>query len=558
MIQPSGESTPCSDPVDVPLRVQGLVAGYAAEPVLDGVDLCLERGRRILLLGPNGAGKTTLLRCILGLLPSRSGSIRLWGLDPSDPVRRAGLVARCGVGLDAPRSGSRVTTGEWLGFHATLAGSVNPSATAALAMEQWNIPGGRMIEELSLGERQRLETSRALLHEPKLLLLDEPTAHLDPGARDEFWSCLDSWCAPREASVLVSTHQLEEAADRGYEWVVLGRGKVLHRGPSDSFVQSFPCSRRLIVREATTRERLQETMSMAIDGAQVVSLDASDTSFRIRSPNGRQDLPAIIDRLSREGVAVMAIGEDSTSYREAYASCLGLGTRGAPRPPSLGTATIASWWTASTASAWLHVRGLARERRLMLPFVIMLAVLAGAVAWMPSQAFTTSLLALGAVLPGGLVAGLAADLVAGERERRTLETSLSLPVPFRWLILGRALAISLPGIVLSWLALAVIQVASRTPLSSDPIWIGVLLSPAAISFCATMGTWVSTKSVSHRAAAQLSTLSSLPLIALAQAMPILVGGSWQPWLVPASVLWTATALLAYHLASKLQPNGLRK
>lgn len=252
----------------------------------------------------------------------------------------------------------------------------------------------------------------------------------------------------------------------------------------------------------------------------------------------------------------MGIGEDSTSFRESYAMCMGTDPRPITDTPPILARQIASPWTATRASAQLHARGLLRERRLLLPFGIMLGVLAGAVAWMPSQAFSSSLLALGAMLPGGLAAGLAADLVAGERERRTLETSLSLPIAFRWMILGRAMALFLPGMMLSWLALAVIQ-AMAGAISIDPIRIGLLVSPAAIAFCVIMGTWVSTKSKSLRAAAQLSTLASLPLVALAQAMPILVSGPWLPWVLLSSGLWTTSAFVAYHLYSKLQPNGLR-
>lgn len=538
-----------------PIVIQGLVAGYGDAPVLDGVDLVLERGRKILLLGPNGAGKTTLLRCILGLLPARSGTVRLWGADPADSRARTALIARCGVGLEAPRSAMKISSLEWARYHASLAGSTDPLRSAQQALDLWSIPDHRLVEDLSLGERQRLETSRALLHEPELLLLDEPTAHLDPGARDKFWTSLDRWCELREASVLVSTHQLEEAADRGDEWVVLGAGRILHRGASDAFLQDFPCTRRLILRTPISLETLQAKVSDAVLGANVLPQGPTANCFRLWTPAGRQDLPTIVSRLCADGIELLGIGEDTTSFRESYACCLGT------PPPSRATLPVgpprhpASDWATAKASALLHLRGLSREKRLLIPFAIMLGVLVLAFAWIPPGAFSSSLLALGAVLPGGLAAGLAADLVAGERDRRSLDTSLSLPVPFGAIVRGRALAILSSAIALSWISLAVL--ASVTGSASVELFpIAGFLAPGAMSFCVALGTWVSMRSQNVRTAAQLSTLATLPLIALVQSLPMAMDGQILPWMAGGLLLWVATALLGFSISRQLQPKRL--
>lgn len=543
------------NPEQTPIEVRGVVAGYAEAPVLDGVDFVLERGRKILLLGPNGAGKTTLLRCILGLLPVRSGSVRLWGRDPSDPASRAALIARCGVSLEAPRSAMKVSALEWTRYHAALAGAIDPVRTAHQALELWSVPPDRLVEELSMGERQRLETSRSLLHEPDLLLLDEPTAHLDPGARDKFWVSLDQWCEPRAASVLVSTHQLEEAADRGDEWVVLGAGKILHRGASDAFLEAFPCSRKLILRAPVPLERLQEKISQAVPGATVTSQGKSENVFRLATPRGRQDLSVIVSRLVSDGIEILGLGEDSTSFRESYARCLGAPPSLPPSDPTPVVHKRTSDLDTARESAMFHLRGLSREKRLLFPFGIMLGVLAIASAWMPESSFSVSLLALGAVLPGGLAAGLAADLVAGERDRRYLDTSLSLPVPFSAMLAGRAAAILVAAILLSWISLGALVVATQAP-HLDALMIALLLSPSSMSFCVALGAWVSVRSRNVRTAAQLSTLATLPLIALAQALPLLVTGRLLPWILGAMGLWGATAAIATILHRQLQPKRL--
>ncbi|HOX50714.1 MAG TPA: ATP-binding cassette domain-containing protein, partial [Fibrobacteria bacterium] len=500
-----------TEPDLTPILVRGLVAGYGPTPVLDGVDLVLERGRKILLLGPNGAGKTTLFRCLLGLLSPTRGEVRLWGRDPADPIHRRALVSRCGVSLESPRSSLRVTAMEWTLFHASLAGSPDPSATAHATLERWEIPADRMVDDLSLGERQRLETSRALLHDPDLLVLDEPTAHLDPGARDKFWKCLDDWCEPRGASVLVSTHHLEEAADRGDEWIVLGKGKILHRGSSDAFLEANPCSRRLILSSPIPLDLLQKQVAGAVTGAKVSSSDTDGLVFRLSTPNGRRDLPAIVNRLSADGVEILGVGEDGTSFREAYARCLGSDSIALPRSAPLPTPSPTTFRDSVSAAFRLHTLGLARERRLLIPFAVMLGILLVAAIWIPQGTFPASLLALGAVLPGGLAAGLASDLVAGERDRRYLETSLCLPATFSHLVLGRAMAIAVFALALSWISLLSLAAACGAWLES--LAIGGLLAPAAMAFCVGLGAWVSVRGRSLRTAAQLSTLATLPLIA---------------------------------------------
>lgn len=173
------------------------------------------------------------------------------------------------------------------------------------------------------------------------------------------------------------------------------------------------------------------------------------------------------------------------------------------------------------------------------------------------------LLALAALLPAGLSGGIAADLVAGERERRSLETFLCAPASPAALVLGRALAILVPGLALSWASIAVTWIALATrslaPTIAATLCLAASFAPGSILLAVTTGAWVSTRSRTVRAAAQLSALVTIPLVVLAQATPALTPPSWSAgagWLASGAVLAISCAPLLWSLERRLSPRAL--
>ena len=551
----------------LPVDIRDLRAGYGKAEVLSGIDLSIEPGGRIVLLGPNGAGKTTLLRCLLGLLRPTTGSVCLWGIDPAKPKTRRDLLRRVGASLESPVLPARVLALEWMEHHATLSGLPSPRDAARELLRSWDLPESMDTDKLSQGQRQRLLVARCLLHRPDLLILDEPAAHLDPTAREEFWAYLETWRASTGATLLVSSHQLEEAADRGGEWIVMGEGKILHRGPANTFAEIFPSSRLLRLDQPRTSEQIHQILSpyrcaVGSDGIQ------PSREFRLRPTNGSEDHPSILRALVESGVGVVALGEDSISLREAYRSCLGEAT--VPdretrsfqfdRHPPLPESTISDILSA----ARLHGRGLLRERRLLLPFAVLLLLLCGGILLgfppLAPSSIVSSLLAMAALLPCGLAAGLAADLVAGERERKSLETQLSLPTPFGRILFGNALSILVPGQILSILAVVSASAAFlRTGNIPDVAALAAIvlaLAPASLGLAVTIGIVFSLRATSTRSAAQFSTLSTLPLLALSQGLPLLLPGHILPWICGAAGLAALTALLGWKISRSLSPERL--
>lgn len=550
-----------------PLDIRDLQAGYGSTEILHGLDLVLEPGSRLTLLGPNGSGKTTLFRCILGFVRPTSGIVQIWGKDPLDPSGRDSALGRIGAVLENAAMPARITSLEWLEHQARLAGLRDARAAARNGLRSWDIPSGIESEKLSQGQRQRLTVLRCLFHDPDLLLLDEPAANLDPVARGEFWSHLDGWVSAKGATLLVSSHQLDETVQRDGDCAVIGDGRIVHRGPAREFGSAFATSRLLRLDRDTTPERLNRILE-PVGARSILTNSVTNREFRIVSPDRAPDHPAVVAALVGAGLGVDAYAEDGTSLREAYRICLG-GSEDAPvpaipveLPPSRSSRPkagdqILSWFV-------LHGIGLVRDRRLLIPFLALLVVVVGAtVAALPALGASTDvtgLLALASILPTSLCAALAADLVAGERDRRTLENTLSQTSPYRRGVVGQSLSILAYGLALAWVAasaewLALLR-SGAAPSFPAVLAISFLFAPAALGFSIAAGLSLSLRSRTARSAAQLAALASLPVLGLAQALPVAVAGPATPWIAGASALCAGSLLLAWRISRNLSPERL--
>jgi ABC-type multidrug transport system ATPase subunit len=204
---------------------QGLRRSYGDRPALAGVDLSLGAGETLLVLGPNGAGKTTLLRVLSALLRPSAGQARVLGCElPGEAWRLRGRIGYLG---HEPLLYRELSGRENLRFHARLHGIDGAAAEAQIEALMRGMRIERRADErtaqLSAGMRQRLAICRCLLHEPDLLLLDEPEAHLDAEGRELAQGLLDG----REGrSSVIATHDPERALPRADRALVLGHGGV--------------------------------------------------------------------------------------------------------------------------------------------------------------------------------------------------------------------------------------------------------------------------------------------------------------------------------------------
>lgn len=221
----SGDRGASLDP-DVILEVRDLSVVYGARQAVDGVTFRVGRDEIFGLLGPNGAGKTSTLSAIEGLVVPRSGGVLLDGID----VRRhpAQARAKLGVQLQATSFQSQLTITQIVRLYAGLYGVRLTVREIAEALREIGLGGeaNKPFKQLSGGQQQRLALYIAVLHQPALLLLDEPTVGLDPQSRRQLWGRIED-VRERGGSVLLTTHSMEEAEALCDRVAVIDHGKLL-------------------------------------------------------------------------------------------------------------------------------------------------------------------------------------------------------------------------------------------------------------------------------------------------------------------------------------------
>ncbi len=221
------------------LAVRSLGHAYGTRRALDGVSFEVPAGRFTVLLGLNGAGKSTLFALVTRLYDAREGAIEVFGYDisgaPGEALRRLGVVFQSRT-LDLDLSVMQNLT-----YHAALHGISRPDGRRrAIELLEWFDLSGRRkdkVRSLSGGQMRRLEIARALLHRPKLLLLDEATVGLDIRSRADIIGHVRRLVAEEGIGVLWATHLIEEVTLQDFV-VVLHEGRVLAEGPVGEVVSA--------------------------------------------------------------------------------------------------------------------------------------------------------------------------------------------------------------------------------------------------------------------------------------------------------------------------------
>lgn len=260
-----------------PLRIEGLSLTYpgAPRPAVDGVDLHVRPGECLALLGPNGAGKTTLIRAATGLLTPDSGIVEVAGGSP----HRADVRARMGVMLQATAFPTHLTVHELVVGAAARAGA--SPGDAARTMDELGIAdlAARRSHELSGGQRRRLQLARALVVDPELLILDEPTEGLDLDSRRATWRLL---AARRDAgtAILLTTHLVSEAGSVADRVAVISGGRIVANDTPDVLADRLP-DRTIHAHTRLASARLADLPGVV--HVERTGLDDSDRSRRGRT-----------------------------------------------------------------------------------------------------------------------------------------------------------------------------------------------------------------------------------------------------------------------------------
>ncbi|WP_159919069.1 ATP-binding cassette domain-containing protein [Rhodococcus sp. WAY2] len=290
------------------IAAEGLVKRYGKVTALGGVDLAVRAGSVMALLGPNGAGKTTAVRVFTTLLVPDEGWARVAGLDVIHDAR----VLRSRIGA----SGQYAAVDEYLTGFENLEmvgrlyhlGAKRSKARARELLEQFDLveAGDRPVKGYSGGMRRRLDLAGALVAEPEVLFLDEPTTGLDPRARLGLWDVIDGLVA-KGTTLLLTTQYMEEAERLADQIAVIDRGSVIARGTADELKDRVGGERiELTVREGADLEVVRNELTPLAAGA----ITIEDNVRRVTVPvsGGSDALVEALGRLSDRGVKVFDVG----------------------------------------------------------------------------------------------------------------------------------------------------------------------------------------------------------------------------------------------------------
>ncbi|GAA4355264.1 ABC transporter ATP-binding protein [Angustibacter luteus] len=274
--------------------MRGLVRSYGPLRAVDGLDLVARRGEITAVLGPNGAGKTTTVECCEGLRRPDAGTVRVLGEDPhlASPAHRA----RVGVML---QDGGLPTGARAAGLVQHVARMHATPVPPAQLCADLGIDGfaRTTVRRLSGGQRQRVALACALVGRPDVLFLDEPSAGLDPQARQAVWSVLADVRA-RGAAVVLTTHYMEEAERLADVVVVVDRGRVVgHGSPAELTAGTSAEQARFTARPALDLA----TLRRALDPS-VVVLEPHPGQYVLQGPIGPQVLATLTSWCVAQGV----------------------------------------------------------------------------------------------------------------------------------------------------------------------------------------------------------------------------------------------------------------
>jgi ABC-2 type transport system ATP-binding protein len=560
------------------IRARGLVK-YFPGPVraVDGLTFEAQPGEIYGLLGPNGAGKTTAMRLLSALLRPSAGSAVVAGFSVEDEPHE--VRARIGILTEVPGLYLRLTPAEYLDFFAQVQGLRLAAARTARIEEMLRLVGlwdrrASVMRTFSKGMQQRVAIARTLIHDPPVLLFDEPTAALDPEAARSVRDYVRDLAASRGRTVLLCTHNLPEAEQLCHRLSIIHSGSQLAEGTPAELKSRVATTCVLRVRE---RSPLLLQRLSAVPDVYDVAVDGPGTiTYRTRLPLVAN--PAVVRAAVTAGADVQGLAEAATSLEDVYLSIV---ASSAPREDQSNPISVESTSdviadrrkpasTAAGVAKLIAIRELKetiRDPNLVLPLVVMpclIGVLAGISAF---ASFAQDSTAVGAavtnaaldqlpqaavqrlsnvpttdrqatielllkafsiplfwIIPVALTPAVAADSFVGERERFSLEPLLAAPIGTDQVLLGKLAAAVIPAAIGTWLGALVfwgVTLLSRSTLYprmllADGDWLFSLLvvAPLVALFTAGVAALISTRVSGYRVAYQLNGLIVLPVVLL--------------------------------------------
>ena len=285
---------------------------------MDGLDLEIRRGTCVALLGPNGAGKTTTIEMLEGLLAPDAGEIEVLGRTWR--AHAEGIRERIGVQLQETRLQEKVTVRETLRLFRSFyrRGSDLEDVLEVVGLTEKR---DARVETLSGGQHQRLSLACALVSDPELLFLDEPTTGLDPQARRRVWEIVEGF-KTRGGTVLLTTHYMEEAERLADQVVIVDAGRVITRGTPAAVIGSLQADSIVELRpHEASAERLLGEELLGLPGVAEVRQEGS--AFRLVVTDTQESVGAVLGHLTSVGVELDSLHTHAPTLEDVFVALTG-------------------------------------------------------------------------------------------------------------------------------------------------------------------------------------------------------------------------------------------
>ena len=299
------------------ITVESLTKRYGGILAVDGASFSVREGEIFGILGPNGAGKTTTLECVEGIIAPDGGSVSVLGIDairqPADVKRRVGVQLQASAYFDY------LTLREILDLFARVYGCP-PSSDALLKSAGLSERADAKVAALSGGQRQRFAIAAALVNDPEIVFLDEPTAGLDPRARRDLWELVRS-LRERGRGVVMTTHYIEEAQALCDRVAIMDRGRVVALDTPANLIRALPSPHRVAI--GLSGAAFDVETLRGLDVAADVRRSGDGAAFILRTSDPTAAVSALSATLAQSGASLTRLEIESATLEDAFLALTG-------------------------------------------------------------------------------------------------------------------------------------------------------------------------------------------------------------------------------------------
>jgi ABC-2 type transport system ATP-binding protein len=304
----------------VAVTVKGLTKNYGSVPAVKGIDFEIHTGEVFGLLGPNGAGKTTTVEILEGLRPRSGGAVSVLGIDPARDSRR--LKDRIGVCLQATHLADKITVLEAVRLFASLYSRQVAGEALLKRLLLWE-KRNSLYAKLSGGQKQRLALALALVNDPQILFLDEPSTGLDPQARHEIHQLVQEWRTERR-TILLTTHYIEEAERLCDRVAIIDEGRIIAMGTPEE-VQARTVGTSHI--EIRVSPPLPEGRAPALRDADRINVSTDRRNVTVSARHPARALVELVKWIDQEGLELTDVQLRRPSLEDVFIELTGKSLR---------------------------------------------------------------------------------------------------------------------------------------------------------------------------------------------------------------------------------------